>query len=65
MVFLQKKHRCQFKVDLVIKPALLFESHYKKVINLRSILDGIFSEFQILPYWSKHDFQFRLDRKIL
>ncbi len=65
MVFSQKKHRRQFKVDLVIKPALLFESHYKKVINLDSILDGIIPAFQILPYRSKHDFQFRLDRKIL
>ena len=47
MVFSQKKHRRQFKVDLVIKPALLFESHYKKVINLDSILDGIILAFQI------------------
>ena len=28
---MREKHRCQFKVDLVIKPALLFESNYKKV----------------------------------
>ena len=65
MVFSQKKHRSQFKVDLVFKPALLFESNYKKVVNLDSILDGIIPAFQILPYRSKHDFQFRLDRKIL
>jgi hypothetical protein len=52
-------------VDLVFKPALLFESNYKKVVNLDSILDGIIPAFQILPYRSKHDFQCRLDRKIL
>ena len=66
MVFSQEKHRYQFKVDLVFKPALLFESNYKKVVNLYSILDGIFNTFQIfLPNRSIHDFQFRLDRKIL
>ena len=47
MVFLREKHRCQFKVDLVIKPALLFESNYKKVVNLYSILDGKIPAFQI------------------
>jgi len=34
-------------VDLVFKPALLFESNYKKVVNLDSILDGIMPAFQI------------------
>ena len=46
-MFSQEKLSRQFKVDLVIKPALLFESHYKKVINLDSILDGIIPAFQI------------------
>ena len=47
MVFSQKKHRHQFKVDLVFKPGLLFESNYKKVVNLDSILEGIIPAFQI------------------
>ena len=58
MVFLQDKHRHQFKVKLVFKPAVLFESHYKKVINLCSVSRDITPTFKILAYRSKHDFQF-------
>ena len=35
-----EKHGYQFKVDITIKPALMFELNNKKVINLKPISDG-------------------------